>query len=117
MLNQPGGGTGITQTNDTDLHQGTKADYIHEETELMIHLVRATGKRCPTYNAEQCIDIFSKIWLDSRRHLEAAKGYWKTGTLNALDGSEDHRITREAAEIFWDDALDMRGERAARMRQ
>ena len=112
LINQPGGGTGITQTNDTDLHQGTKADYIHEETELMIHLVRATGKRCPTYNSEQCIDIFSRIWLDSRRHVEAAKGYWRTGTLNALDGSEDHLIVREA-KTYWD-RLDMskRRERA-----
>ena len=105
LLNQPGGGTGITQTNDTDLHQGTKADYIHEETELMIHLVRATGKRCPTYNAEQCIEVFSKIWLDWRRHKEAAKGYWRTGTMNALDGSEDQLIVREAKQ-YWD-RLDM----------
>ena len=105
LINQPGGGTGVTQTNDTDLHQGTKADYIHEEAELMMHLVRSTGKRCPTYTAEQCIDIFARIWHDPRRHVEAARGYWRTGTLNALDGSEDNLIVREARK-YWD-RLDM----------
>ena len=71
----------------------------------MIHLVRSTGKLCPTYSAEQCIDIFAKIWADRKRHVEAAKGYKRTGTLNALDGSEDHLIVREAKQ-FWD-RLDM----------
>ena len=101
LCNHPGGGTGVTQTNDTDLHKETKADYVHAETELMIHLVRSTGKRCPTYTAEQCIDIFAKIWTDWRRHVEAAKGYKRTGTLNKLDGSEDHLIVREAKK-YWD---------------
>ena len=71
----------------------------------MMHLVRSTGKRCPTYTAEQCIDIFARIWHDPRRHVEAARGYWRTGTLNALDGSEDNLIVREARK-YWD-RLDM----------
>ena len=100
LVNHPGGGTGVTQTNDTDLHEFTKADYIHEESELMMHLVRSTGKRCPTYDHKECVDIFTKIWSNLKLHVGAAKGYKKTGTTNALDGSEDHLICREAAK-YW----------------
>lgn len=75
----------------------------------MMHLVRWTGKRCPTYNPEQCIEIFTKIWADWKRHVEAAKGYKRIGTLNALDGKEDHLITREAKR-YWD-RLDMPSKR------
>ena len=109
LINQPGGGTGVTQTNDTDLHKQLKADYVHEETELMMHLVRSTGRKCPSYNPQQCIDIMAKIWADPKKHVDAAKGYWRTGTLNALDGSEDNLICREA-KVYWD-RLDMPAKR------
>ena len=105
LINHPGGGTGVTQTNDTDLHQGTKPDYIHRESELMMHLIRHTGRRCPTFGADQCIEIFALIWANWARHEEAAKGYKRTSTLNALDGSEDKFIVREAKK-YWD-RLDM----------
>ena len=105
LINHPGGGTGVTQTNDTDCHKELKADYIHQESELMIHLTRATGRGCPSYSPQECIDIMAKIWADPSRHIEAAKGYKRTGTLNALNGDEDHLIVREA-KVFWD-RLDM----------
>ena len=75
----------------------------------MMHLIRHTGKRCPTYSNDQCIDIFARIWANVARHEEAAKGYKRTGTLNALDESEDGLIVREA-KTYWD-RLGMRHKR------
>jgi hypothetical protein len=76
----------------------------------MIHLTRSTGRSCPTYSPQECIDIMAKIWTDPLRHIEGAKGYKRTGALNALDGSEDGLICREA-KVFWD-RLDMPAKRA-----
>ena len=75
----------------------------------MMHLVGHSGKRCPSYKAEDCIDIFSKIWVDWKRHVNAALGYKRTGTLNALNGDDDHLIKREA-KTYWN-RLEMKGRR------
>ena len=47
----------------------------------------------------------------ARLHAQAAAGLKPVGVTNALDGSEDHRICREARD-FWDQA-DMKTERAS----
>ena len=42
------------------------------------------------------------LWLREGLHVQACKGYKYTGIKNALDGSEDYMIVREAAQ-FWKD--------------
>ena len=50
---------------------------------------------------EQCIDWMAEVWGQRALHDQARRGYKYTGATNALDGSEDHLIAREAR-VFWD---------------
>ena len=51
---------------------------------------------------EENIDIMIEVMSDLELHLRACRGYKYTGTLVALDGSEDFKICREAKE-FWNE--------------
>ena len=51
---------------------------------------------------EENIDIMIEVWSDLQLHLRAVRGYKYTGTMVALDGSEDHLICREAKD-FWNE--------------
>jgi hypothetical protein len=93
-----GGATGITQTNDTDLHQGLRKNYTAEEMSAMADEARTNP--CPCPKEEACIDWMAHVWSDVHIHEEACKGYKKTGTTNALNGDDDHLICREA-KLFW----------------
>ena len=43
------------------------------------------------------------VWHNPALHSAVADGFWKTGQANALDGSQDHRIIKEAR-AFWDES-------------
>ena len=49
---------------------------------------------------EEILDIMIEVMSDKALHIRASKGYKYTGTTNAFDGSEDHKICRDAR-IFW----------------
>ena len=49
---------------------------------------------------EENINIMIEVMSDLALHLRASRGYKYTGTQVALDGSEDHKVCREAKE-FW----------------
>ena len=49
---------------------------------------------------EECIDIMVDVLSNMELHLNAAKGYLKTGLTVDLDGLQDQEIVREAGE-FW----------------
>ena len=49
---------------------------------------------------EENIDIMIAVMSDVNVHLEACRGYKRTGTTNAFDSTGDHLIKREA-EVFW----------------
>ena len=105
-----GGTTSVGQVNDTDLHQPLKKEYIALETEDALRQA-ALGKACPITRREDCMAWMCLVWCQARLHAQAAAGFKRVGVTNALDGSEDHRISREARE-FWDQE-DMKTERAS----
>ena len=96
-----GGATGITQTNDTDLHQHQRRQFTGKEMAEMVRMARLNPSRMPFAMAEQCIDWQAEVWNNRNLHDQARKGFKYTGCTNALDGSEDHLIAREAR-VFWD---------------
>ena len=49
---------------------------------------------------EQGIDIMVDVLSNINLHLNAAKGYLRTGMAVNLDGRQDQEIVKEAA-VFW----------------
>ena len=96
-----GGAACITQTNDTDLHQHQRRLYIDQEYAEMCRFARINPGKSPSAMVEQCIDWMSEARSRRALHVQAWKGFKYTGATNALDGSEDHLIGREAR-LFWD---------------
>lgn len=106
-----GGATGVTQVNDTDLHQHLRKTYVEHEMAAMIKAARLNPNSTPIPKCEQCITWMANIWSNPKLHLNAAKGFKRTGITNALDGSEDLLIVREAGH-FWN-SLNMPAQRSA----
>lgn len=105
-----GGTTSVGQVNDTDLHHPLRTEYTALETEDALR--QATlGTPCPIIRKEDCIAWMCLVWCRTRLHAQAAAGFKKVGVTNALDGSEDGRVSREAR-TFWDSAR-MKTERAS----
>lgn len=96
-----GGATGVTQPNDTDLHQHLRRKYTQKEAAEMIRQARLQPRKTPIPTPQQCVSWMAECWSDSSLHLQACKGFKYTGMTNALDGSEDGLICREAKQ-FWD---------------
>ena len=66
----------------------------------MIQKARDSGGGMIDLSREENLDIMIQVMSDMNLHLVASEGYKYTGTTNALDGSEDRSITREAGR-FW----------------
>ncbi len=97
-----GGQTGITQSNDTDLHQHQRRNYMSkEQAEMLLKSRLLPDHKMPSSSVEDNIDWMAEVWCNRDLHVQAAKGYKYTGETNALDGSEDCKIAREAR-VFWD---------------
>ena len=75
----------------------------------MVRLARLNPAAMPVARQEQCIGWMADTWLDPQLHLQACKGFKSNGITNALDGSEDRLMGREA-KGFWD-ALAVAGKR------
>ena len=58
------------------------------------------GVVVPQLRQEECIDIMVDVLSHIDLHLNAAKGYLKTGLTVDLDGLQDQEIVREAGQ-FW----------------
>ena len=95
-----GGASMVAQTNDTDHHQFVRKNYIEKETDRIMQKARARGGGIINLTREEMIDIMIEVMSDLALHIRASKGYKYTGTTNALDGSEDKLICREAGQ-FW----------------
>ena len=54
----------------------------------------------PQLRQEECIDIMVNVLSSMELHLNAAKGYKKTGMTVDLDGREDQEIVREAGVLL-----------------
>ena len=105
-----GGATSVCQVNDTDLHQFLKKEYVDMETRELMEQCRMRGDICPCVRREDCVAWFSLLWFQEHYHTHAAGGFWRTGLANALDGSQDALICREAG-MMWSE-LGMPAKRA-----
>ena len=95
-----GGASMVAHTNDTDLHQWTRKRFIEKQTALLLREARIRGGGLVEATRQDNIDLMIEVMQDPTLHKQASKGYKYTGTNVALDGSEDWRICREAAD-FW----------------
>ena len=75
--------------------------YIEKEIAEQLRQSRLFPRKMPSTSNQQCIDWMAEVWSDRNLHAQARKGYKLIGATNALDGSEDHLIAREAR-LFWD---------------
>jgi hypothetical protein len=100
--------TGVAQINDTDLHCELEAKYVELE-QCSFHLQQLWDPGNISRTLQQVLDDLGGAWK-SVDHTRGSRGHKKVGLNNALDGSEDQHITREAR-LFWLEA-DMAGERA-----
>ena len=96
-----GGATPVGQTPDTDLNEHVRRDYTAAESSELIDQMR-DGVPVPKMKYEKSIDCMYNVLSDTAKHLHAADGYKYTGATNALDGTEDELIVREAGQ-FWND--------------
>ncbi len=97
-----GGATGVVQPNDTDLHGELKAQYCALEMAELLEQQRLKPRSMPHVRKSDALCWMATVWAQPELHLAAVAGYKKTGLTNALDGSEDNQICREAKE-FWDE--------------
>ena len=100
VITHGGGASSVTQTNDTDLHAHVKRKYCEMEMADAIEQMRLmpTGVPCP--RAADVIGWIACIWSSESLHTNASRGFLKVGLSNALDGSQDAEICREAGQ-FW----------------
>ena len=94
-----GGVTPVAQTPDTDLNQHVQREYTDRETGELLRQMR-DGIVVPQLRQEECIDIMVDVLSSMELHLNAAKGYLRTGMTVDLDGLHDQEIVREAG-AFW----------------
>ena len=90
--------TGVAQVNDTDLHAPLSGTYINLEVQRF-----ANQQMLDPGNISRTIGDVVEDGCAAWRavdHGQALQGHWRVGLANALDGSEDSFITREAL-VFW----------------
>jgi len=92
----------LLQTNDTDLHKEVRKRFVEEQEMFQVRKIQAEGGGMANLSREDNLQIMIDVMSDPELHLQAAKGYKKTGTTISLDGKEDDLIVREAR-TFWDE--------------
>ena len=60
----------------------------------------ADGHMVPQLSRQECIDIMVQVLSGLQVHVDAAKGFIKTGIRVPLDGSQDIEICREAFHLW-----------------
>ena len=101
MIVHGGGTTPVAQPVDTDLNQHVKRLYMALETRALLQKM-SDGHRVPQLSRQECIDIMVQVLSGLQVHVDAAKGFIKTGIRVPLDGSQDFEICREACHL-WDE--------------
>ena len=96
LITHGGGATGITQTKDIDLHQHQRRLYIEKEMAEVLRLARINPGKMPSAMVESRIDWMAAVWGNRALRDQARRGYQYTGETNALDGSDENLIAREA---------------------
>ena len=72
-----------------------KREYTIRETDALLRQMR-DGAVVPQLWQENCIDIMVEVVSNMELHLNAAKGYLRTGMTVDLEGLQDEGIVREA---------------------
>ena len=90
------------RTNDVRLHQHVRKRFIELQTALFIKKARRAGGGLVDVTREENIDLMIQVWHDEKLHLAACHSYKETGTMVALDGSEDNKLSMEAKD-FWNE--------------
>ena len=72
-----GGATGVTQVNDTDLHQHLRKTYVEHEMAAMIKAARLNPNSTPVPKCEQCVTWMANVWSNSQLLLKRCKGFQK----------------------------------------
>ena len=92
----------MRQPNDTDLHGDMKRLHLEMEGADASEQQRLRPEGVPAARIQDCIAWMAAIWGQPSLHEAAAAGFKKVGLANALDGTEDHLICREARR-FWEE--------------
>ena len=108
MLYHFGGTTAVAQVNDTDCHGDFEQIYVNFEQEACNER-QAIDPGNISRTVQEVYDDVVATWR-SLNHSRGVLGHKRTGLSVALDGSEDHHLTREARD-FWK-LLNMPGLRA-----
>ena len=106
LITHGGGASMVSQTNDTDLHLWVRKRFVELQQDLILKKARRAGGGLVDTTREENIDLMIEVMSQRELHVRAARGYKYTGTMVALDGSEDYKICREA-KYFWSE-MDMR---------
>ena len=91
--------TGVAQVNDTDLHDKFEQIYLELEQDAFTEAQSIDPSDISRTEQEVLNDV-AQTWrqLD---HLRGVEGHKRVGLANALDGTDDEELTREALE-FWE---------------
>jgi hypothetical protein len=90
--------TGVAQVNDTDLHGAFEAAYLHLEQQAFVEQ-QLYDPGCVARRPQDVLEDAAAAWK-SVDHRQGVAGHLRNGLSIKLDGSEDHRLSREAA-VFW----------------
>ena len=90
--------TGICQVNDTDLHGAFSREYQYSESLSFIHQQVMDPGNISRSRHEVLADVAS-VW-SNLDHQMGVQGHLRVGLSNSLDGSDDHRLTREALAMW-----------------
>ena len=90
--------TGVGQVNDTDCHGAFEAAYLELEQAAFNHQ-QLYEPGSVARRPQDVIDDVAATWR-SLPHLQGVEGHYRNALAVTLDGSEDHRIRREAL-AFW----------------
>ena len=90
--------TAVGQVNDTDLHAEFQRLYVELE-QLAFHQRQLVDPGNISRSIQEVLDDVVATWR-SCGHSRCVDAHKRVGISNALDGSEDHLITREARELW-----------------
>ena len=90
------------QVSATDFHQHLRRLYVEEEQSFLIARNRAAPGQLVTPRPSDCIQWAARNWRRTSLHIRSSGGFKSVGAAVALDGSEDHLVTREAKQV-WDE--------------
>ena len=91
--------TGLVQVEDTHAHAPMTAHYKRREMEESFDQLMLRPDRLPSTSRQTVMERALDAWRDTN-HEAASQGFVANGIANALDGSEDGKLSADVAD-FW----------------